>query len=44
VHHTRIRNVCCLWYAASPDRRACFTCPLTSDDERRRRLAGEGAE
>lgn len=35
---TRVRNACCLYYRFGGG--ACFTCPLTSEEERLRRLEG----
>lgn len=34
---TRVRNTCCLYYKVGE--MACFTCPRTTDEERRQRLA-----
>lgn len=37
---TRVRNTCCLYYKVGDG--TCFTCPRTTDEERRRRLAEDG--
>lgn len=37
--HTRIRNICCLWYQ-TPDGDLCLTCPRISDQQRRTLLEG----
>jgi hypothetical protein len=43
TEHTRIRNVCCLWYRTEAGG-LCLTCPRVTDRERRtileRRRAG----
>lgn len=40
IRRLRLRNGCCLSFTrACADGRACVTCPRTTDDERRRRLA-----
>lgn len=35
--HTRIRNICCLWYQ-TPDGDLCLTCPRITDHQRRNLL------
>jgi len=37
---TRVRNTCCLYYKVGDG--ACFTCPRTTDEERRLRMVGDG--
>jgi hypothetical protein len=37
---TRVRNTCCLYYKVGDG--TCFTCPRTTDEERRLRIAEDG--